>query len=52
MLKEFKAFVMKGNVLDLAVAVIMGGALNARQSKSVAPGASSILPKMISHCVL
>ena len=26
MLKEFKAFVMRGNVLDLAVAVIIGGA--------------------------
>jgi len=26
MLKEFKAFVMRGNVLDLAVAVILGGA--------------------------
>jgi large conductance mechanosensitive channel len=26
MLKDFKQFVMRGNVLDLAVAVIMGGA--------------------------
>lgn len=26
MLKEFKAFAMRGNVLDLAVAVIIGGA--------------------------
>jgi large conductance mechanosensitive channel len=26
MLKDFKAFVMRGNVLDLAVAVIIGGA--------------------------
>ncbi len=26
MLKEFKGFVMRGNVLDLAVAVIIGGA--------------------------
>ncbi len=26
MLKEFKAFAMRGNVLDLAVAVIVGGA--------------------------
>jgi large conductance mechanosensitive channel len=25
MLKEFKAFVMRGNVLDLAIAVIIGG---------------------------
>jgi large conductance mechanosensitive channel len=29
MLKEFKAFVMRGNVLDLAVAVIIGGAFGA-----------------------
>jgi large conductance mechanosensitive channel len=26
LIKEFKAFIMKGNVLDLAVAVIIGGA--------------------------
>lgn len=26
MLKEFKAFVMRGNVLDLAIAVVIGGA--------------------------
>ena len=26
MLKQFKEFIMRGNVLDLAVAVIMGGA--------------------------
>jgi large conductance mechanosensitive channel len=26
MLKDFKAFVMRGNVMDLAIAVIMGGA--------------------------
>ena len=26
MLKEFKAFVMRGNVLDLAVGIIIGGA--------------------------
>jgi large conductance mechanosensitive channel len=29
MLKEFKTFVMKGNVLDLAVAVIIGAAFGA-----------------------
>ncbi len=28
MLKEFKEFVMRGNVLDLAVAVIIGGAFS------------------------
>ena len=26
MLKEFKTFIMKGNVMDLAVGVIIGGA--------------------------
>ena len=26
MLKEFKAFIMRGNVMDLAIAVIIGGA--------------------------
>ena len=29
MFREFKAFVMRGNVLDLAVAVIIGGAFGA-----------------------
>lgn len=29
MLKEFRGFIAKGNVLDLAVAVIMGGAFGA-----------------------
>lgn len=36
MLKEFKEFVMKGNVLDLAVAVIIGGAFKAIVSSLVA----------------
>ena len=27
MLKEFKEFAMKGNVLDMAIGVIIGGAL-------------------------
>jgi large conductance mechanosensitive channel len=29
MLKDFKAFIARGNVLDLAVAVVMGGAFGA-----------------------
>lgn len=29
MLKEFKEFIMRGNVIDLAVAVIIGGAFSA-----------------------
>lgn len=35
MLKEFKAFLMRGNVLDLAVAVIIGGAFSAIVSSLV-----------------
>ena len=29
MIKEFRDFIMKGNVIDLAVAVVMGGAFGA-----------------------
>jgi large conductance mechanosensitive channel len=29
MFKEFKAFIMRGNVLDLAIAVVIGGAFGA-----------------------
>ncbi|HNT51063.1 MAG TPA: large conductance mechanosensitive channel protein MscL, partial [Cyclobacteriaceae bacterium] len=29
MLKEFKAFAMRGNVIDLAIGVIIGGAFGA-----------------------
>ena len=29
MLKEFKDFIMRGNVMDLAVGVIIGGAFSA-----------------------
>ena len=29
MLKEFKSFIMTGNVIDLAVAVILAGAIGA-----------------------
>ncbi|HCZ37094.1 MAG TPA: large conductance mechanosensitive channel protein MscL [Cytophagales bacterium] len=36
MLKEFKAFVMRGNVVDLAVGVIIGGAFGAIVSSLVA----------------
>ncbi len=35
MLKEFKAFIMKGNVIDLAVAVVIGGAFGAIVSSLV-----------------
>jgi len=36
MLKEFKAFVMKGNVVDLAIGVIIGGAFGAIVNSLVA----------------
>ncbi len=36
MLKEFKAFIMKGNILDLAVAVIIGAAFKSIVSSFVA----------------
>ena len=35
MLKEFKNFIMKGNVIDLAVAVIIGAAFGAIVSSLV-----------------
>jgi large conductance mechanosensitive channel len=35
MLKEFKAFIMRGNVLDLAVAVIIGAAFGAIVNSAV-----------------
>jgi large conductance mechanosensitive channel len=43
MLKEFKAFVMRGNVLDLAVGVIIGGAFG----KIVASLVTDILTPII-----
>jgi hypothetical protein len=36
MIKEFKAFISKGNVIDLAVGVIIGGGV--RQNSLVAGG--------------
>ncbi|MEO5681910.1 MAG: large conductance mechanosensitive channel protein MscL [Chitinophagaceae bacterium] len=35
MLKEFREFVMKGNIIDLAVAVVIGGAFGAIVSSMV-----------------
>jgi len=39
MMQEFKEFAMKGNVVDLAVGVIIGGAVTA-QPRYVAPAPS------------
>ena len=36
MLQEFKEFALKGNVLDLAVAVVLGGAFSAVVNSMVA----------------
>ena len=33
MLKEFKEFAMRGNVLDMAIGLILGESLFARRSK-------------------
>ena len=39
MLKEFREFVMRGNVMDLAVGVIIGGASGESTIASSRPGA-------------
>lgn len=43
MLKEFKAFVMRGNVVDLAIGVIIGGAFGAIVNSLVADIITPIL---------
>lgn len=43
MLKEFKAFVMRGNVVDLAVGVIIGGAFGTIVNSFVADVITPIL---------
>ncbi len=49
MLKEFKEFAMKGNIVDLAVAVVLGGAfgaiVNAMVDKILMPIVGSIVGK-------
>jgi large conductance mechanosensitive channel len=47
MLKEFKEFIMRGNVLDLAIAVIIGGAFG----KIVASLVNDILMPLIGALV-
>lgn len=43
MLKEFKAFILRGNVIDLAVGVIIGGAFGAIVNSLVADIITPIL---------
>ena len=43
MIKEFKAFIMRGNVMDLAIAVIIGGAFG----KIIASLVSDIITPLI-----
>lgn len=43
MLKEFKAFVLRGNVVDLAIAVIIGGAFGAIVNSLIADIITPIL---------
>jgi len=43
MLQEFKSFAMKGNVVDLAVGIVIGAASQSRQSATPACVAASKL---------
>lgn len=45
MLKEFKSFIMRGNVIDLAVAVIIGGAFSAIVGSLINDVITPLLPK-------
>ena len=49
MLKEFREFIMRGNVLDLAVAVVIGGAfgkiVSAMVSDMVMPLVNAVIPE-------
>ena len=51
--QEFKSFAMKGNMLDLAVAVVVGGAFGAIVSSFVAdiimPAVSYVMPAGMSY---
>ncbi len=47
MLKEFKEFAMKGNIVDLAVAVIIGGAFGKIIDSLVADAIMPILGKIM-----
>ena len=47
MLKEFKEFVMRGNVIDLAVAVIIGGAFGKIVSSLVGDVVMPLLGKVV-----
>jgi large conductance mechanosensitive channel len=47
MLKEFKEFAMKGNIVDLAVAVIIGGAFGKIVDSLVADVVMPILGKIL-----
>ena len=48
MLKEFKEFALKGNVLDLAIAVVMGAAFNKIVTSLVQ---YIIMPLMVNYLV-
>lgn len=50
MLSEFKEFAMKGNVMDMAVGIVIGGAftkiVNSLVSDVIMPGVSPLMGKM------
>ena len=49
MLKEFKAFMLRGNVIDLAVGVLIGGAFNKIVSSLTADIISPLITLLISQ---
>lgn len=51
MFAEFKEFVMRGNVLDLAVAVIIGGAFQAIVSSLCDDVITPLIQLIISKCI-
>ena len=51
MFSEFKEFVMRGNVLDLAVAVIIGGAFQAIVSSLCDDVITPVIQLIISKCI-
>ena len=52
MIKEFKEFIMRGNVLDLAVGVIIGAAFSAIVNSLVEDLISPIIVSLTSHAAI
>ena len=52
MIKEFREFIMRGNVMDLAVAVIIGGAFTAIVNSLVTDIIMPIIGAILGGCLL